>query len=69
MWFATIKTLIEINLHDLRIEFNRIAKQSIKPLFITIFVKPLSMTNHSVEYSECLFIPDVFSDEFCTGNC
>jgi hypothetical protein len=33
-------------------------------MFVTIFVKPLSMINHGVEYSECLFIPDVFSDDF-----
>ena len=33
-------------------------------MFVTIFVKPLSMINHGVEYFEWLFIPDVFSDAF-----
>jgi len=28
-------------------------------MFVAIFVKPLSMINHGVGYSECLFTPDV----------
>ena len=37
-------------------------------MFINIFVMPLSMINYGVGYSECLFIPNVFSDDFSTGN-